>query len=210
MDKQVQQKLIQSIASDYVKETGDQKPDQKKLQSYIQKKGGEKYLQKKMTEIQSSEKEQAKAQAKKALHGTKLNYIRRLNHQCPEGYELVYYKKGGVVDCGCKQEGGPIDKKQPNNNVKPNNTINQRNNTWTKKDDKKLLNYRKNGTKTPQEKRDSINIQKKWNNLPEKEKRKYEVQEGKCGKKLVKRSEKGSKVKYHDQDVVIVIPKVKK
>jgi len=41
----------------------------------------------------------------------KLNFIKSLKHQCPEGEELYYYKKGGMVECGCKgkrmmEEGG--------------------------------------------------------------------------------------------------------
>ena len=47
---------------------------------------------------------------KKAAHGTKLEYFRTLKNQCPEGEELVYYKKGGQVNCGCKKkEGGEIE-----------------------------------------------------------------------------------------------------
>jgi len=47
-----------------------------------------------------------------ARHGAKLNYIKSLKHQCNSDEELVYFKKGGRVDCGCvkkEQKGG----KQP-------------------------------------------------------------------------------------------------
>ena len=37
----------------------------------------------------------------KAAHGAKLDYIKSLKHICPEGQELVYFKKGGSVNCGC-------------------------------------------------------------------------------------------------------------
>jgi hypothetical protein len=47
-----------------------------------------------------------------ALHGAKLNYFKNLKHQCADDEELVYYKKGGSVDCGCKKkkDGGEIKK----------------------------------------------------------------------------------------------------
>lgn len=37
----------------------------------------------------------------KAAHGAKLDYVKSLKHICPEGQELVYFKKGGSVKCGC-------------------------------------------------------------------------------------------------------------
>ena len=56
---------------------------------------------------------------KKALHGAKLQYVKNLKHICNEDEELVYFKKGGKVGCGCakKADGGkaPSDstKNQP-------------------------------------------------------------------------------------------------
>lgn len=49
---------------------------------------------------------------KSMKHGAKLNYIKSLKHQCAEDEELVYYKKGGSVGCGCKkkEDGGEIKK----------------------------------------------------------------------------------------------------
>lgn len=38
-----------------------------------------------------------------ARYGAKLNYIRRLKGQCPEGYELSYMAKGGTVCPVCKK-----------------------------------------------------------------------------------------------------------
>lgn len=52
----------------------------------------------------------------KAAHGAKLDYIKSLKHVCPEGQELVYFKKGGSVTCGCKkkkEQGGEIVKNEP-------------------------------------------------------------------------------------------------
>ena len=56
-------------------------------------------------------KSKSQSKAKKAAHGTKLDYIKTISHKCPEGQELYYFKVGGVVKCGCTgkklmQEGG--------------------------------------------------------------------------------------------------------
>lgn len=50
-----------------------------------------------------------------ARHGAKLNYLKSLKNQCPEGQEPYYYKKGGMVKCGCTgkklmQDGGEVKK----------------------------------------------------------------------------------------------------
>lgn len=43
--------------------------------------------------------------------GAKLNYIKQIKGDCPEGEELVYFKKGGRFCKACrkKQEGGNVD-----------------------------------------------------------------------------------------------------
>ena len=49
----------------------------------------------------------------KAAHGAKLQYVKRLKRICNEDEELVYFKRGGTVDCGCKkkmQNGGTTDR----------------------------------------------------------------------------------------------------
>ena len=55
-------------------------------------------------EIQQQQKLQA------ARHGIKLQYIKKLKHQCADDEELYYYKKGGSIDCGCKKKGGEVVK----------------------------------------------------------------------------------------------------
>ena len=59
-----------------------------------------------------NQKQQQQAQTQKALHGAKLNYFKSLKHQCAEDEEVVYYKKGGSVTCGCKkkEQGGEVKK----------------------------------------------------------------------------------------------------
>lgn len=52
----------------------------------------------------------AQKKTTRALHGAKLNYFKSLKHQCAEDEEVVYYKKGGSVTCGCKkkEQGGEV------------------------------------------------------------------------------------------------------
>ena len=53
-----------------------------------------------------------KKQTQKAAHGAKLNYFKFLKNQCAEDEEVVYYRKGGSVECGCKkkEDGGEVKK----------------------------------------------------------------------------------------------------
>ena len=37
--------------------------------------------------------------------GAKLNYIKRLNNRCPEGYEIKYFKVGGELCAKCMKQG---------------------------------------------------------------------------------------------------------
>lgn len=48
--------------------------------------------------------QQSQQQAQSAKQGAKLNYLKRLMNICPEGEELVYFKAGGKVGCGCKKK----------------------------------------------------------------------------------------------------------
>ena len=61
--------------------------------------------------VESQQKQQAQ-QAQKALHGAKLQYLKKKKNQCAEDEEVVYYKKGGSVSCGCKkkEDGGEVRK----------------------------------------------------------------------------------------------------
>lgn len=142
------------------------------------------------------------SQAPKARLGAKLNYIRELKGNAPEGMEVVYYKCGGQVKKkfvkaagGAKAKDGKKEiadfkKKKACGGSKMKFADGGKpkadNKNWTKEDDKKLLKYRLKGTKNPAEKRDSTEIQTKWNRLPEKIKKQHEVQEEKCGGKAKK------------------------
>jgi hypothetical protein len=143
-----------------------------------------------------------------ARYGAKLNYIRSLKGECPEGQEVKYFKQGGQMKCKCvdkaaggekvkdgKKEIADFKKKKACGGLKAKFADGGKpkadNKKWTEKDDKKLLKYRLKGTKNPAEKRDSTEVQTKWNRLPEKEKAKYEVKE-KCGGKVKKHQHGGS------------------
>ena len=58
----------------------------------------------------ANQQKQQQQQAQKAAHGAKLQYFKSLNHRCAEDEEIVYYKKGGSVTCGCKkkEQGGEV------------------------------------------------------------------------------------------------------
>ena len=142
------------------------------------------------------------SQAPKARLGAKLNYIRGLKGNAPEGMVIEYYKCGGqtkkrfVKAAGGekvkdgKKEISDFKKKKACGGSKmkfqPGGKAPKKNEEWTKEDDKKLLKYRLKGTKNSAEKKDSTEVQTKWNKLPEKVKAKHEVQEQKCGGKAKK------------------------
>ena len=59
--------------------------------------------------------EMQQQQAQMAKHGAKLNYIKKLKHQCAEDEELKFFAKGGNIDCGCvkkDQKGGKTEPKK--------------------------------------------------------------------------------------------------
>jgi hypothetical protein len=50
-----------------------------------------------------------------AKHGAKLNYIKKLKHQCAEDEELKFFARGGNIDCGCvkkNENGGKTEPKK--------------------------------------------------------------------------------------------------
>lgn len=106
-EKQLQEAFIQFLA----KKTGAK--NQKELETAIQKMGedGVKAAYQEFMQLIQQQ------QAQYAKLGAKLNYMKTLRGQCPEGYELSYYKVGGKMCKKCmkkKQDGGempedPID-----------------------------------------------------------------------------------------------------
>ena len=47
---------------------------------------------------------QGTEQVPAAAKGAKLNYIKSLRGQCPDGFEMQYFKKGGVMCSQCIKE----------------------------------------------------------------------------------------------------------
>lgn len=109
-----QKKVVSSIVKDFQNKYKRNPKDQKELAQFVQTQGGEKYIQRKTNEVlgKTQQEEQTPEQKQKALHGAKLNYFKSLKNQCAEDEEVVYYKKGGSVSCGCKkkEDGGQVKK----------------------------------------------------------------------------------------------------
>lgn len=89
-EQQMQQAFLQYL----MEQTGAQNEQQ--LQQIIQQMGEEGLKQAYAQFMQEVQQQQVQA----AKFGAKLNYIRRLNGQCPEGQYMQYYKVGGRL---CKK-----------------------------------------------------------------------------------------------------------
>ena len=106
-DKELQQAFIQFLAQKSGAKT------QKELEKYVQSLGEEG-----LKEAYAEFTKVMQQQVQKAERGAKLNYIKSLKHQCADDEEVVYYKKGGRVSCGCvkkHEDGKKIE--TPKNNV---------------------------------------------------------------------------------------------
>ena len=59
-------------------------------------------------------------QVQAAKHGAKLRYIESLKNQCADDEEVVYFKKGGHITCGCKKKenGGQVNKAKSGCSIK--------------------------------------------------------------------------------------------
>ena len=91
-EKKIQQAFVQFLAQKY------QLKSQQELEAKIQELG-EDGLKAEYAEFQ---KVIAQQQSRKMMFGAKLNYIKGLKGQCPQGYKMRYYKVGGVVCPKCE------------------------------------------------------------------------------------------------------------
>lgn len=91
-EKEIQQAFIQFLAQKY------QLKSQQELEAKIQELG-ENGLKAEYAEFQKVITQQ---QSRKMMFGAKLNYIKGLKGQCPQGYEMKYYKDGGIVCSKCE------------------------------------------------------------------------------------------------------------
>ena len=102
-EQELQQAFIQFLAQ----KTGAK--TQQELEKVIQQMGEQGLKQAYAEFMQMVQQQQVQA----AKFGAKLNYIRSLRGQCPDGYELQYYKSGGQLCKKCirkqmVQEGGDV------------------------------------------------------------------------------------------------------
>lgn len=105
-EQQLQQAFIQFLAQ----KTGAK--NQQELEAAIQQLGEEGLQQAYQEFMQMIQQQQVQA----AKYGAKLNYIRSLRGQCPEGYEMQYFKSGGQLckKCMKKQQRVENDSKSQN------------------------------------------------------------------------------------------------
>ena len=92
-EQQLQQVFLQYL----MQKTGAQ--NQQQLEQVIQQLGEDGLKQAYTQFMQEMQQQQVQA----AKFGAKLNYIRKLNGQCPDGMEMYYYKQGGRLCKKCIQ-----------------------------------------------------------------------------------------------------------
>lgn len=93
-EQQLQQAFLQYL----MQETGAK--DQQQLEQVIQQLGEDGLKQAYAQFLQEVQQQQVQA----AKFGAKLNYIKRLNGQCPYGSEMAYFKVGGRICKKCVQK----------------------------------------------------------------------------------------------------------
>ena len=106
-EQQLQQAFLQYL----MQETGAQNEQQ--LQQVIQQLGEDGLKQAYAQFMQAMQQQQVQA----ARFGAKLNYIKQLNGQCPDGMQMQYYKVGGRLCKKCmqaKQNGGELENESTN------------------------------------------------------------------------------------------------
>lgn len=93
-EQQLQQAFIQFLAE----KTGAR--NQQELEAAIQSMGEQGLQQAYQEFMQLMQQQQVQA----AKYGAKLNYIKSLRGQCPEGYEVTYFKMGGQICKKCMKK----------------------------------------------------------------------------------------------------------
>lgn len=183
-DKELQQKFI-----NFLQEKSGAKT-QKDLEKYIQNLG-EDGLKKAYQEFTDKMTQEQNKKTKKALHGAKLQYIKNLKHICNEDEELVYFKKGGSLDCGCvkkQQKGGETPtKNQPSWKQKFYDSKTKQFREPTKEEQEKQAENRKQAS---QGKGEGSYVQPKASESPKTIKKNPKIKVSACGSKMKKVSKK--------------------
>ena len=68
--------------------------------------------------------QQQQGEPQMAKDGTKLNYLKQLRGQCPEGTELKYFKEGGTICSKCVKAQNGIKAKKPQKQYFKKETVN--------------------------------------------------------------------------------------
>lgn len=113
MNEEIRQQIVALVQAAY---QGNQEAAQQIQQIYDKAKKGDEQSIAIMQVIEQEAQKLKGGQVAAARHGAKLDYIKSLKHQCPDGEELYYFKKGGKVGCGCKkkEDGGKVEEKKEN------------------------------------------------------------------------------------------------
>lgn len=144
----------------------------------------------------------ADQQTQVAKFGAKLNYIKSIKGECPEGTQRYYFKAGGRICSACRgikmgEEGMEVSNKPKKKAISPvvTNIRNQQVPTYTKQDDKRLSQLatkKSNNTLTPQEAKEYQQLMDKFKKQPKRIQQQFEVEEGKQGAKINKHQTGGS------------------
>lgn len=115
MDEQMQQQIVQLVQAAM---QGDQQAQQQLQQIMEAAQQGDPQAQQIAQLIQQIVQQMQGQQAQMAKFGAKLNYIKYLRGQCPEGYEMQYFKNGGKAGCRkCKKAEEGMKGPKPKNAV---------------------------------------------------------------------------------------------
>ena len=112
-EQQLQQQIVQLVQAAI---QGDQQATQQIQQIMQAAQQGNQQAAQIAQMIQQVARQMQQQQVQAARFGAKLNYIRQLKGQCPEGYKMEYYKEGGQLCKKCmkvQQNGGDV-KQAPN------------------------------------------------------------------------------------------------
>lgn len=112
-EQQLQQQIVQLVQAAM---QGDQQATQQIQQIMQAAQQGNQQAAQIAQMIQQVAQQMQQQQVQAARFGAKLNYIKQLKGQCPEGYKMEYYKEGGQLCKKCMkvhQDGGEV-KQTPN------------------------------------------------------------------------------------------------
>lgn len=107
--QQLQQQIVQLVQAAM---QGDQQATQQIQQIMQAAQQGDQQAAQIAQMIQQVAQQMQQQQVRAAKFGAKLNYIRQLKGQCPEGYKMEYYKRGGQLCKRCMKahsDGGEVN-----------------------------------------------------------------------------------------------------